>query len=1187
MILKSLILQGFKSFHERTVIEFNQGITAIVGPNGSGKSNITDAIRWVLGEQSMKTLRVNKMDELIFSGSQNRRALSYAEVTLVMDNSDHSLGIDYDEVRITRRIYRSGESDYLINDNKVRLKDITELFLDTGIGKDGYSMIGQGRVDDILSGNSDLRRKMLDEASGISKYKARKQEASRKLQHSEQNLIRINDILSEIEKQKGPLERQAKKASKYLNLREQLKDLDLAYLYYIIENQEEYNQKLNNDILENNKNIEITEAEKAEVIKSSAKHRETIQLTNNKINSLNHNLEELRKTISETEQNMALARQEIKSIDDRASERDQSDGDFQSRLKELRLELEEKTSSLAILIQASSEAKAQLDASDANLKELQSTSNKLQAESSQLAHEETRVNNLLNIAKQNLQNELTNQEVLKQHKNILEHDLEAQEAEFKEQEGNKNNLLSNREQVKTELNAIQAELEDSSQVVDELNKQIAETQNDLQTKQNALTAYEYQVSTQEDLQDSYEGYAYTVKSLMNLVKDTKPDVLGPLASLLNVPAEYETAISSALASNNQNIVVRSETDAQEMIQLLKDKQLGRATFLPINQVHVSNINQDALRTAQKHPGYIGIASDLVDFSGDIKPVVEYALGRTIITEDLDSAVDIAKQTAFKVRIVSLDGDTMNTGGSMSGGSKKKQDNNNALLARNRIIAELNEKIALSKQEIKQLNKEVEAARAQHEKISSEYAAKSALAQDKSDRLLSLNVQIEQLEKSLVKLDSELAQNKADLKHVLEDQSRLSSDLEVKASEADKLEAELAELNKQGEELLEKINSNRFKENALLQEQNEHKVKHTQLLEQQNSATILNQRLQAEEKQIIASINAQEESFVNDSKRKSGLESRIDLYKQNLSQSITSKTQLEDQIAELNRDLEIANDGIESSSDALNTVSTYLAKLGQEQGRLEQKLENAKKELMDQRSRLWQEYNLTFAEKDEWYRDDLDLDSTKEEIDKLRGQIKRLGLVNVNAIDESREVNERYDFTVKQKEDVETAIDDLNDLIKYLTDKMQVQFKESFEFINSHFKEVFKELFGGGEARLVLSDEDDVLNSEIDIEASPPGKKIQNILSLSGGERCLTAIALLFAIQKLNPAPFCVLDEVEAALDEANIFRFADYIVKHSAETQYILVTHRRGTMEAADTIYGVTMPERGVTKLVSLNLKNN
>lgn len=1187
MKLKSLILQGFKSFYDRTVIEFHEGVTAVVGPNGSGKSNITDAIRWVLGEQSSKNLRVDKMDELIFAGTENKRALSFAEVTLVMDNSDHSIDIEYTEVHVTRRIYRNGESEYLLNNNVCRLKDITELFLDTGIGKDGYSMIGQGRVDSILSGRSDLRRKMLDEASGISKYKLRHQEASRKLEHTEQNLIRIKDILAEISKQKEPLESQAKKAHKYLNLREELKELDLAYLYYLIENQEKIQEDLEESIKSNAQNIELAETEKNKLLEESAARREQIQLLNHQISGLNNNLDENRSIMSNSKQALALYQQELHSITIINEEQVADKESANLRLKDIEKEV----------------LKAKEFLSGINL-EIDTTSNNFQEKSSKLsALESTSKNDIaeitacksqlneitakISIAEKNLQNDLTNQEVLKQHKLILHKEEETLKNELADLE----NTFSKLNTDKTELNNVIQEIQNK---LNELTIEQEQFENTLNTKiteanniQNSLNESKYQLSTQESLQSSYEGYSYTVKNLMNRIKDSHTSVLGPLASLLKVPKEYETAISNALGASSQNIVVETEHDAQEMINILKKDKLGRATFLPINQIHANEIQDHLLDKVSRLKGYLGLASDVISYDNKIDNVVRYSLGRTVVADTLENAVNMAKSTGFKVRIVSLDGDLMNTGGSMSGGSNKSNNQTSSLLGRKRIISDLKLLISKYEKELNILSEGIQNSTLKFEKNKDELAGLKNSIDSEKDKLFEINLRIEQNQESIAKIDSQLAQNQSDLNHIAEQESTQSSDLNQKFAEMDVLKSNSKDIQEKLELLEANLEKRKAEQEDLFILKSQVEVQLAKLNEQKNSNELILKRLTAEQSELLNSIEKQNTTQQRNADRSIELDSLIVEENNKLTEKTSVEEKLLEQIEKLKADLELANKSIESSSENLNTVSSYLTKLGQEQGRLEQKLENNKTNLMDQRSKLWEEYNLTFADKDKWYRDDLDLDSTKTSIDKLRKQIKNLGEVNVQAIEESKSVNERYEFTLKQKEDVELAAKDLKELIKYLLDKMKTQFTDAFKFINEQFNTVFQELFAGGFAELSLNEENDILNSEINIIASPPGKKVQNILSLSGGERCLTAIALLFAIQKLNPAPFCVLDEVEAALDEANIFRFADYISRHSKETQYVLVTHRRGTMESANTIYGITMPERGVSKVISLNLDKN
>lgn len=1184
MKLKSLKLRGFKSFYDNTTIQFNEGVTAIVGPNGSGKSNISDAVRWVLGEQSSSKLRVKTMDELIFSGTQNKRALSFAEVILTIDNSDHSLKLDYDEVRVTRRIYRSGESEYLINDNKCRLKDIRELFLDTGIGKDGYSMIGQGRVDDILSGDSSLRRNMLDEASGISKYKLRRKDAQKSLEKSKQNLIRINDILREISKQKHPLEKQAKKAHKYLNLRDDLKKIDLAYLYYIIENQEKYQEELANSIQENTKNIDLAEQEKAEIIKSSAQHQENLQLSNKNLNSLNDNLDELNAKINQHENNINLAKQELKAIV--ARQEDKSEDKLQADLLSLKTDTSNEEENLNRFKLKSDKSSAELDEIKQSIekvrtkrKELETAENKAKAKLSSLNRRAQANLDILN-------NEGTNQEVLKKHKDLLLKELANLKEDFAKTSNEKKDLSDKLEALNSKIKDLQADIAAKTEKVNDLDINLDNKNNILSSLNNEINTYIYQIKTQEDLESSYQGYNYAVKNLMNHIDKSRSDVYGPLASLLNVSAQYTQAISTALAGQSQNIVVSDEETAKEMINLLKTRRMGRATFLPLNRLNPYGINESKLNLIRNHPGFMGIASDLVKYDPQVKAAVDYSLGRTVVANNLDAAVDMAKKTGFKLRIVSLDGDLINPGGAMTGGSMNKNDRNSSLLARKNLISNLNTKVKNKKKEASELKEDIASTENELETLDAENQELKLNLDKLKEEALSLNLSKKQNEKEYTKLDSQIAQYETDIKHISEEAKKTKSDLLQYEQEKQDINKEITETETKLDEISADLAEVRTKENELLENKASINADYVKYKEQVNSVEILLRRLANQKQNLENQIKNKRANLNRDQERKVQLEANIKRLNQEIAKLNEEKEEVKAKLDKTKENIETAQEGIKESSDSLSTVSSYLSKLGQEKGSLEQKAENLSKDIMQKRSRLWEEYQLTFAEKDEWYQEDLDVAKAKDEIKSLRRQIKKLGQVNVNAIEASKAVNARYEETTKQKEDIEAAIADLEELIEFLSDKMRKQFAKSFKFINLNFNEVFKELFKGGSAELKLSDENDILNSDIDISASPPGKRVQNINTLSGGERSLTAIALIFAIQKLQPSPFVILDEIEAALDEANIQRFADYIKRHSKETQYILVTHRRGTMEAASTIYGVSMPERGVSTVISLELEN-
>lgn len=1182
MILKSLTLQGFKSFPERTVIRFHEGVTAIVGPNGSGKSNVTDAIRWVLGEQSVRTLRTSKMEELIFSGTETRRPLSYAEVTLTMDNSDRTLPVDFPEVRVSRRIYRSGESEYLLNDSRCRLKDINELFLDTGIGRDGYSMIGQGRVDDILSGKAELRRKMLDEASGITKYKLRKEEADKKLAHTEQNLLRLNDILQEIEKQKSPLERQAKKANAYLRLRDELKGLDLALLYYEIDHKEADVKRFTQELAELTANTEEAEAQKSRILEENARQREAMQESGEILRTLQLEENEIKAEINQFEQNQALALQQLEQIAARKVRYMSQNKELEGRQAELLSEENAKAQEYEELEALGEAAKHDLTLHEHNyqqaIRDRQSSFLLQQA----LEDEENQTRSSLQDLQQQIREEQTNQEVLRTHLEMLERDLLAVDSELDQDENESNRLAEQHSQLKTETLALRKQSQELDRSREEQRLTLSETEQALRTTEQRIHNLQYQQQMQAELAESYEGYSYPVKHLMEWTKGSKQGVYGPLADLLQVPQEFEAAIESILGATAQHIVVADEDVARNMIQTLKEKRWGRATFLPLNRVQGSAPQDALLNTVRRMPGYRGIASELVEYKAAIGSAVDYALGRTIVADTLDQAVAMAKASSFRLRIASLDGDLLNPGGSMSGGSRKQQSS--GILGRQRLLEDLAREIQAAQELADKQHSAMDRGKAE---LTATEAALTALAESLSrlshDEVL-LNSHISQYEQNRVRLQSKLEQNQADIKRLSKEKTDSAQGLAANLSKEQEKKEGLEQILLQRRQLTARLELENERVGDLAEIRSRHNENLIKNRERSSTAWQILQRVRMELASLREEITAQQLDREKDSSEEDRLTGLVRGGSGAKERLVAQLQEITEKIAETESRRHDAEESLAESSKAMDTISGYLTKLGQEQGRLEQRLENAGNQLMDQRARLWEEYSCTFANREEWYRTDLDQVKVREEVKSLRQQIRDLGAVNVQAIEESRELNERFAFMEQQKADIVSAQKDLAKIIADIKDGMYKQFKDSFQFINEQFRVVFRELFGGGEAELVLEDRSDILNSPIDIKVMPPGKRLQNMLALSGGERCLTAIALLFAIQKLNPSPFCVLDEVEAALDESNIFRFTDYIKANSSATQYILVTHRRGTMESARMMYGVTMQERGVSQVISIRL---
>lgn len=1187
MRLKYLTLQGFKSFPEKTVIEFHEGVTAIVGPNGSGKSNITDAIRWVLGEQSVKTLRSNKMEELIFAGTSARRPLSFAEVTLAMDNSDHSLSIDYEEVRISRRIYRSGESEYLINDNKCRLKDVTELFLDTGIGRDGYSMIGQGRVDDVLSGKAELRRKMLDEAAGISKYKIRKDEADKKLAHTEQNLVRLNDILGELEKQRAPLERQAKKAKKFLELHDKMKAKDLALLYYDIDRKEAEKERLSLDLSQAKENLEDAEKQKSAILEKLGQAREDLQKTGSGLDLLEEEESLKSRAVQDFDQKKILAGQKLQQIEENAALFSRQSQELEDRLKSIKEDLAKQDAEKKTVEDALNEAKAQEKETKEKLdKHLSSHDEDLKKQKT-LEDTLNQVRQSLSLLDRRKQGQQTNVEVLKSHLSLLQRDLSSVDQELNKETESGNGL----EQALNALRDKKQHLQETSQ---NLERSREENRIDLARKEKALSGLEnqlnnlsYQLKTQKDLQESYEGYSFAIRKLMEEKQKSAPEtrgLLGPLANLLEVPQAYEEAISNSLGALAQNLVVETEDVGRNLINVLKERRWGRASFLPLNRVSSRPLHHDTLKTAQAMPGYLGLAHELVGFDEAIRPAVEYALARTIVVENLDLALEIARATRFSLRICTLDGDMLNPGGSMSGGSKKQS--NSGILSRKRVLDDLTRAISDGEKDLVHYQEALAASREKRDREEKELGQVTLALAELGREEAVLESHINQYEQNLIKLQSQHTQNSEDIKAIEKDLLKTQETLDAFDEEARAMEKQQAQIEQDLDGLNKVLEDASAAADKLKEDLYQVKIQVRQWDERLNGLKTLVSRTGADLSRVEEEIVVRAKDQANRAEKVSELEAFLasgDREKQDLQEALD---QVRERIKEAKARRDEASRVLEDQSRDMDTISAYMSKLGLESGRLEQRLENCEEALMNLRSRLWEDYQMTFRNKDEWYQEDLDSAKTREELKELRQAIKALGNVNIQAIEESKSLNERYEFMDKQRSDILEAKANLDQLIKEIVQAMQSQFESSFKFINEQFNLVFQELFGGGQAELILDDSKDVLNSNIDIRVSPPGKRLQNMLALSGGERCLTAIALLFAIQKLNPSPFCVLDEVEAALDEANIFRFTDYILANAKQTQYILVTHRRGTMEACQMIYGVSMQERGVSNIISVKLEN-
>ena len=1185
MHLKKLEIQGFKSFPEYTLIEFDKGMTAIVGPNGSGKSNVTDAIRWVLGEQSVKTLRGSKMEDVIFNGTQSRRAMNFAEVSMTLDNSDGKLPVEYYEVQVTRRLYRSGESEYQINHVNCRMKDIQQLFMDTGLGKDGYSIIGQGRVDDILSTKSEDRRKVLEEASGIVKFKTRKEESERKLNASEQNLVRINDILEELSNQLTPLSEQAEKARKYHEYYDEWKKDDIAVILHLIDR---------------NQSFLDASSEERKALSDAVSEQETLLM---KIRTENRTLTERSAFLEEELENK---RQERSDLTEKIHE-----------INNQMVVLKERHDQLLLRIKAAEgtdDAHAsEIARLDEEIAKHKANRSKMEQEKENLSNELTALENsqkaLLDqmTGAQSKQSELRkkieqlNQELYEAKDTVthLSSDMMVKEARIKSLSEDRMLMISERDEALKSRNQADADLKKALTDVGELASALSEKQMEvsakrkeaddfaaeLETKRRLLSNCEFSIKTLENLEKSREGYQESVRRLLSST-DSIPDlskrVIGVLGELLKVNQEYETAIEIALGQAVHNVVTQNDRDASMLIDHLKQNRLGRVTFLPIDSIRPRSLEADYLREAKNSIGYIGLASELVETRSELRDIVENLLGRIVVVDTLDHGIAMAKRAKYAYRVVSLAGDVVNPGGSLTGGSINKKGAN--LLGRARELDDFRKKYTSLEREIgkmeaqkqdfdiaikdlarEQMHLEEQMQALTHNRIRVESAFQAAEDDYKRtlDRIASVEKELETVSASKLSSTSDLEEAN---QVIIEREDEIEEMKERLSSTADTFEKDQESLDKMRGQIgdlrvrLEKVQGTISTSSEMINMFERDKQKsHDDL-----------QRIKDECEQSRNAAEEIKKQFEEMTNFKSGLKEEDEKFEEAIREIVKEKAELDGKLAGF----------IENVSE----VTSKLSALQTEQTKLESKLERYELEVDECKNRLWENHELTYDTAAEFRKEIENLTATQKRVNELKNKIKAIGPVNINAIEEYQKISERYEFMCAQRDDIEKAKADLNKVISDLIAEMQQQFMSHFSQINENFKTVFADLFNGGTAEILLEDQEDVLNCGIDIKAQPPGKKLQSLSLLSGGERCLTAIALLFAILQLRPSPFCVLDEVEAALDDANVNRFTDFVRRYCVRSQFILVTHRKGTMEACDRMYGVTMQERGISKILSMRL---
>ena len=1180
MYLKRLELQGFKSFADKTILELRPGITTVIGPNGSGKSNISDAIRWVLGEQSMKSLRGTKSLDIIFAGTQNRKSLGFAEASLVFDNSDGALPIEFTEVTVTRKIYRSGETGYYINKTPCRLKDVLELFMDTGIGKDGYSIIGQGKIDEILSNKSEDRRHIFEEAAGIVKYRSRKEEAEKKLEHTKLNLLRINDIISEIEGNLGPLQTQSEKAKKYLNLREELKNIEVGLFVYNIEKYKENLQQIVQDIdvMQSQCNDEEGKLERVKILKEELKS--SIDEITEQIENMSNLGFESQKEIEQLNSDINVARTRITNNNENSVRFTDEIKEQNEKIQELKQELEQKEAKKDNLKQNKEKFEKELNEKQ---EELAKITEKLSAKELEIeGYKQTVEQNT--DKKYELQSEINAQEInfqnYEKRQNQIKQEIQTTISELDNTRMNKEEISKGFYESENKKNKAQKSLEEVAKQKQEANQKIKSFESNINILSSDMRIKESRLKFLIETEKEKEGYIKSVKSLLKdceNIKDLGKGMHGVLANIIEVPDELETAIEMCLGASLQNIVTDTEEDAKKLVEHLRKNNLGRASFLPIASVKGKKLE----KLKGNESGVIGIASDLVKFNKKYEQIILNLLGRTVIVDNMNTAIKVAKQNGYTFRIVTKDGDLINPSGAITGGSVAKKTVN--ILGRGKEIEKLEKEIKNIKSKIQKLEEEKEEYEQSIEGILELSANLEKELQEidityatEKQKMISIDENIQKLQNRLNKLKEEqknletLKQESIEQKEKIQEETQKITN---QNEELSKLISEFAELNKDDQKYIDDLN---FDITNL-------KISVSSFDESESSIQEIQERINQELNNAKASIenkNNQIEQIKvdNENLEKSIQETlnKIEEIKQKVNNSSSEIEKMKQERAQKSEKLSKQEDEITSKFKIIEDLKSQLVKLDVKKTKVEEDINTII-------NKMWEEYELT-PNNVEGYAKPENVALTQKRVNNIRTEIRDLGSVNVDSIEEYKNLKDRYDFMSEQRLDLENTMSKLRKVITDMTQIMKEQFREKFKIINKNFGEVFAELFGGGKASLNLEDEENILECGIEITVQPPGKKLQNMMLLSGGEKAFTAIALLFAILKINPAPFCVLDEIEAALDDVNVFRYADYLKKFTEHTQFLVITHRKGTMEAADTVYGVTMEESGISKLLSMKL---
>ena len=1179
MFLKYLEIQGFKSFPDKVKIEFNKGITGIVGPNGSGKSNISDAIRWVMGEQSIKSLRGGKMEDVIFGGTQERDPVGFAEVSICFDNSEKLFNVEYNEVVVTRRFFRSGEGEYYINKTSCRLKDIHELFMDTGMGRDGYSVIGQGKIDELITSKPEDRRVIFEEASGISKYRYRKHESEKKIEQTQENLTRLLDIISELEVRLEPLKQESEKAKEYLKFKEDLKGNEINLSINLMDKIKANLQKMKENIENINKEIQDTHSKITEIdVKTEntrnenkqkelqqEKLNETLYSVKNEISGFENDINVLLNSLEYNTDNVQRIKAEVEELNTKIAE-NSKDAEIIEKSKadvlDVITELNKKLDSLNEAF-----SKADKDVEETNT-EIDECNNKILEYYRVLAEK----NAELAAAKKEV-------ETLKVRQVTVDEDIEISKEDIESVEKKKNQLLEEMNVQKESTEKAKKDFLEKDAIRRETETKKKELLDKINELSGKLTSAIDKKKMLDEMEKDMEGYNYSVKSVINAgLPGVK--IHGVVAKVIELDTKYATAIDAVLGNVLQNIITETEQDAKTAIEYLKKIKGGRATFLPVSEVKGRLLDETEFKAEN---GYISLASAVVKCKQQYQGIVNEILGRTLLFEDTDSAIKFSRKVKYKFKIVTLDGTVINAGGAITGGNLGKAG---SFLSRTAQIKELVLTIDKSKAELIELKDLYEKVTAENELLNEECDKLNFAVQQMNNELFKSEYNLDHYNNTINRFNEEL-QELINEKNNIAETIKNKQNLEKEASVIqDNINNEIENLQIRIKKIQDENNISLSKSKEINTEITKLKV---DISEAESDKSLLEQKLEY----ILSNIARFEEESRNkkaeistNSLKDSDINDKIESINKKIEEKKKEIINLESLISEVRIERETNEKYLLDYAEETKDCNEKLILLAQEQTRVEEKIIRQEAEFGSINSRLWDEYELTYVTAQEYRKEIENLNELQKYVTSVKNKIRALGNVNVNSIEEYTQVNERYEFLTKQRDDLESAKKSLNNIIKEMETLMIKQFTEQLEIINNTFTRVFKELFNGGHAELILVDEENILTSGVDIIAQPPGKKLQNMSLFSGGEKAIIAIALLFSLLEVRPSPLCVLDEIEAALDDVNVYRFANYLRKISDRSQIAIITHRRGTMEEADVLYGVTMPEKGVSKLLKLDIND-